>query len=134
MTSAPFDSAELLKRLVDHVVSQTEDIRTRLRELEDSLGALSNQGGGPAIPQPHGATATNRQKVYHAPTTADETAASSNSDGARLKAIEMALSGSSRAETGVCLSHDFRVADPSAILDDVFGPGTPPTARMPWAG
>ena len=40
--------------------------------------------------------------------------------GARLIALNMALSGSSREETARYLAENFTLADPEALLDDVF--------------
>jgi DivIVA domain-containing protein len=40
--------------------------------------------------------------------------------GARLVALNMALSGSSREETARYLAENFAVADPEALLDDVY--------------
>jgi len=42
-------------------------------------------------------------------------------DGARLVALQMAVAGSSREEVAEELQRAFRLADPSPILDDVFG-------------
>ena len=42
-------------------------------------------------------------------------------DGARLVALQMAVAGSTREEVHSELQRSFRLADPSPILDDVFG-------------
>ncbi len=42
-------------------------------------------------------------------------------DGARLVALQMAVAGSTREEVHAELQRAFRLADPSSILDDVFG-------------
>lgn len=42
-------------------------------------------------------------------------------DGARLVALQMAVAGSTREEVHAELQRSFRLADPSPILDDVFG-------------
>ena len=42
-------------------------------------------------------------------------------DGARLVALQMAVAGSTREEVHSELQRAFRLADPSSILDDVFG-------------
>ena len=41
-------------------------------------------------------------------------------EGARLIALNMALSGSSREETAAYLAEHFELADPDALLDDVY--------------
>ena len=42
-------------------------------------------------------------------------------DGARLVALQMAVAGSTREEVHSELQRAFRLADPAAVLDDVFG-------------
>jgi hypothetical protein len=51
--------------------------------------------------------------------------ADSQFDGARLVALQMAVAGSTREEVEAELRRAFRLADPSAILDDVFGESGP---------
>ena len=46
----------------------------------------------------------------------------------------MAAAGSTRAQIESHIRETVGVADPSPILDDVFGPGAPPDATVPWAG
>lgn len=46
-----------------------------------------------------------------------------------LLALELGVAGLSRDEVAARL----RAADPEAVLDAVFGPGTPPDARLPRA-
>jgi outer membrane biosynthesis protein TonB len=46
-------------------------------------------------------------------------------DGARLVALQMAVAGSTREEVEAELQRAFRLTDPSAILDDVFGESGP---------
>ena len=53
---------------------------------------------------------------------------------ARLMALQQAMAGRSRAEVEEDLRHGLRVDDPAAILDDVFGKGTPGEQRIPWSG
>ena len=45
---------------------------------------------------------------------------STDDSGARLIALNMALSGSSREETAAYLAEHFELADPAALLDDVY--------------
>ncbi len=47
-------------------------------------------------------------------------------DGARLVALQMAVAGSTRGEVAAHLSRAFQIGEPHAILDDVFGSGSPP--------
>ena len=50
-------------------------------------------------------------------------------DGARLVALQMAVAGSTREEVAAELQRAFRLQDPSAILDDVFGARRTPAAN-----
>ncbi len=47
-------------------------------------------------------------------------AAPSDEAGARIIALNMALGGSSREETAAYLAENFALADPDALLDDVY--------------
>ncbi len=51
---------------------------------------------------------------------------------ARLVAIEMAVGGSSRAEVEQHLRGRLAIADPDALLDDVFGPASHAGSRLAW--
>jgi hypothetical protein len=50
----------------------------------------------------------------------------------RLVAIEQAVAGANRGEVGRRLREEMGIDDPSAVLDDLFGRGTGPTARLTW--
>jgi DivIVA domain-containing protein len=49
-----------------------------------------------------------------------QSTASGDLDGARLVALNMALNGDSREETGRYLSENFEVPDPDRLLDEVY--------------
>jgi hypothetical protein len=51
---------------------------------------------------------------------------------ARLVAIEMAVSGSSRAEVEQHLRDQLGVAEPEPLLDDVFGAASTAGSRLAW--
>jgi hypothetical protein len=51
---------------------------------------------------------------------------------ARLVAIEMAVGGSSRAEVEQHLRDQLGVAEPTPLLDDVFGPASTAGSRLAW--
>jgi hypothetical protein len=53
---------------------------------------------------------------------------------AHAMALQMAMAGRTRGEVEDDLRHGLRLDDPQAVLDDVFGPGTPQDQRIPWAG
>ena len=55
-----------------------------------------------------------------APGLAPDSRRSDDDAGARLIALNMALSGSSREETAAYLAEHFELADPDALLDDVY--------------
>jgi hypothetical protein len=52
---------------------------------------------------------------------------------ARQAAIHMAAAGSTRAQVETQLRDFLGVAEPQALLDQVFGAGSEPEARVPWA-
>lgn len=60
------------------------------------------------------------QRVPESPRTVDDQS-DARFDGARLVALQMAVAGSTREEVHSELQRAFRLADPSSILDDVFG-------------
>jgi len=51
---------------------------------------------------------------------------------ARLVALQMAVAGGNRGDVDAHLRQTFGIADPSSILDDVFGPGSDPEKRVAW--
>jgi hypothetical protein len=116
------DAADRLMRLIDHVVAQTEGVRARVRQVETSLDLLSRKLSAPA-------TLKHATDVVAEPNPAP----ADESDRARLMAIEIALSGGSRGEVSDRLTQEFGVADPTPILDDVFGAGSADSSRMPWS-
>ncbi len=50
----------------------------------------------------------------------------------RSVAIEHAVAGATRREVGRHLQEELGVADPTRVLDDVFGSGSEPGARLSW--
>jgi hypothetical protein len=56
-----------------------------------------------------------------------------SANGARMVAIQMAAAGSTRVQVESHIRETVGVPDPSPILDEVFGPGSPPEATVPWA-
>jgi outer membrane biosynthesis protein TonB len=52
--------------------------------------------------------------------------------GARLVALQMAVAGGNRGEVEAHLRRAFELADPAAILDDIFGSGTDSQKRVVW--
>jgi len=56
-----------------------------------------------------------------------------SADGGRMVAIQMAAAGFTRAQVESHIRETVGVPDPGPILDEVFGPDTPPDATVPWA-
>jgi hypothetical protein len=94
MESAAPDPAARLQTVVEAVAVRAEEALQRLDDLSAALDAA------PAPPAP--------------PSIADP------ADPARLAAIELAVSGCSRAETAERLRERFPDTDVDAVLDDVF--------------
>jgi hypothetical protein len=103
-----------------------QGVRDAIRELRDDLKEL--RGGGEADPEP----VTGGAAVAHAEPPEDvkpmaereeptevQSAAGGN-EGARVIALNMALSGSSREETAAYLAENFELDDPEALLDEVY--------------
>jgi hypothetical protein len=104
-----------------------QGVRDAIRELREDLKTL--RGGEEAAPEPVAGGAS----VAHAEppeeikpaaereqTTEVQPSVPEGSEGARVIALNMALSGSSREETAAYLAENFELADPEALLDDVY--------------
>jgi len=68
-----------------------------------------------AAPEPEPAPEPERE-----PPPSAQPAAGADEAGARIIALNMALGGSSREETAAYLAEHFSLADPGALLDDVY--------------
>ncbi len=53
-------------------------------------------------------------------------------DDARLVGIQMAAAGRTRGQVREHLHSQLGIGDARAILDEIFGPGSPEDARVPW--
>lgn len=106
-----------LERLLAALRTSGENLTSGLAELQAQAGALGAATRPPAAdpaPQPGGAAAPHEQAP--SPTNgklADEA-------GARLAALNMALDGAPREQTAAYLAEHFTLADPDALLDDVY--------------
>jgi hypothetical protein len=96
--------------------------------LEDGLDKLRTDAaavGEPPLPAPPEPDAVPEPPVVaangHAELPADEA-------GARLIALNMALSGTPREETARFLAEHYALPDPEALLDDVYSRADPPSA------
>lgn len=118
----------------DHVAQvqdATAGMLSKLDELESELGRLlsalrasgerlaegleqlqADVGGVPAAPVP--------PPPEPSPAPAPVSSLPNDEAGARLIALNMALGGSPREETAAYLAEHFELADPEALLDDVY--------------
>jgi hypothetical protein len=113
---------DLGERVRGTIASLREDLR-ELRGSESERAAPAPEPG----PAPEPAEATPAPEPGPAPgaTPAPEPAGDAGgpaegNEGARVIALNMALNGSTREETGRYLAENFELDDPEALLDDVF--------------
>ena len=103
MESPAPDPAARLLTVVEAVAVRAEEARRRLDELSATLDDLAGRiDGAPRVDAAPGA----------APASP-----------ARLAAIEMAVSGATRAQAAQRLPSQFPGLDLTLVLDDVYGPG-----------
>jgi hypothetical protein len=115
--------ADEIERELDRLA---QGVRDAIRELREDLKAL--RGGEEAAPEP----VTGGAAVAHAEPPEDVKPAvereeptevqpaPAGNEGARVIALNMALSGSSRDETAAYLAENFELDDPDALLDEVY--------------
>lgn len=104
---APAAGAADLAELAEQVRVMVETVRARLDELTERIDALTAQlrPSAPAAPD----------------------------DAPRLLAVELAVVGATRADVDARLREHFGLRSTTELLDAVFGVGSPPGARLPWA-
>jgi hypothetical protein len=115
-SDAPSATAAQLAALAEQVRLTVETVRTRMDELTARVDALAAQLGAPAAPQPPSP-----------PTPGAD-------DAPRLLAVELAVAGATRADVDARLRERFGVSSTAELLDEVFGVGSAPSARLPWGG
>jgi hypothetical protein len=96
--------------LAEQVRATMEAVRARLDELTARVDALVAQ-------------------LAQQPSAASAPAAH---DAPRLLAIELAVAGATRADVDAELRRRFGVVSTGPLLDEVFGVGSAPGARLPW--
>jgi DivIVA domain-containing protein len=94
-----------------------------LARLREDVGTVGGEDGG-AVPEPPEPEAIPEPPVVAAePAPEPEpapVAAEADEAGARLIALNMALSGTPREETAAYLAEHYQLADAGALLDDVY--------------
>jgi len=115
------EAADGMLARLDDLESELGDLLTALRASGDRLIAglaeLQGQVGLGAEPDELAPEDTHAEDFAAA---APASVAGADEAGARLIALNMALSGSSREETARYLADHFAIAEPDALLDDVF--------------
>ena len=113
------DHVERVKQSADGMLAKLDDLE---RELGNLVAALRASGerlvAGLADLQAE--VAGGEPAPVEEPPVAPAPVVSTDDSGARLIALNMALSGSSREETARYLAENFTLEDPEALLDDVF--------------
>ncbi len=119
----------------DGMLARIEQLETELGALLDALkrsgerlteglAALQAEVGGVQAvnpPHPPPPPAAEEDFAAAAPVPEDEPELAEEDDAAaRIIALNMALGGSSREETAAYLQEHFTLADPAALLDDVY--------------
>ena len=121
--------AEASREASDHVTQvqqATAGMLSKLDELESELGRLlaalraSGERLSAGLEQLQADVAGAPADPVAGPKRAPVTPLPKDDEGARLIALNMALSGSSREETAAYLAEHFELADPDALLDDVY--------------
>jgi DivIVA domain-containing protein len=92
------------------------DMRARVEEMGGSVEVPEEPAPAdePVVEEP----AAEEPAAEEAPTAPSER--SSDEEGARLAALDLALSGAPREEAERYLAEHFDLADPAALLDDVY--------------
>lgn len=106
-TATRLDAVEETLRAVKADVGALEELSARLARtveaLEAEVGMLAEQARSEAS-EPSDAQSSRSRDL----------------DGARLVALNMALNGDSREETGRYLAESFEIAEPERLLDEVY--------------
>jgi ABC-type transporter Mla subunit MlaD len=119
-----------LQRLSDSVRDELSALKADLEELravKEGIGSVPAEAAATPVaeeaapapvtaPEPAPAPVTDEP----APAAAAPAPAGAGLDGARVIALNMALSGSSREETAHYLSENFELDDPDALLEEVY--------------
>lgn len=108
-----------LNALLEGLRRSGERLNEGMAKLHEQAAWLTPQPAEPAPPEPPEAEPVEAPEPGpvepHAPA-----AVNGDEAGARLIALNMALSGTPREETARYLAENYRLADPDALLDDVY--------------
>lgn len=120
-----------LAALAEQVRVTVETVRARVDELTARIDALTAQlvaqsAAPPPLPPP--ARPVPEPLPPPLPPTPDP------DDAPRLLAVELAVAGATRADVDARLRERFGVSSTALLLDEVFGVGSSPGARLPWGG
>jgi hypothetical protein len=104
----------------------TQGVRDAIRDLREDLKELRREDEAAPEPVTAGAAVAHAEPpedvkpaAEREQTTEVQPPAAGN-EGARVIALNMALSGSSREETAAYLAENFELDDPDALLDEVY--------------
>jgi DivIVA domain-containing protein len=117
------DHVARVQSAADGMLAKLDQLESELTRLMTSLRAAGEQlTEGLAALQADVAQGAPRDAVpaVETPPAADPAPPDGGDAGARLVALNMALSGSSREETAAYLAEHFALADAEALLDDVY--------------
>jgi DivIVA domain-containing protein len=115
-----------LNRLLDALRASGEKLNEGLAQLQRDVGEFGGETAEPEVAAPRDEVTPPGDEVSPPP---DEVSAPSRDDvaplngdeaGARLIALNMALSGTPRDETAAYLAEHYDLADAEALLDDVY--------------
>jgi DivIVA domain-containing protein len=113
-----------LDQLEGELGSLLDALRKSGERLNDGLARLHEQVGDMAgAPAESGETVAREpepQPVAESEPEPEQAAADGDEAGARLIALNMALSGTPREETARYLADNYALADPEGLLDDVY--------------
>jgi DivIVA domain-containing protein len=115
-------AAGLVSRLDDlqgELDTLLDGLRQSATRLTEGLAEL-HQRAADLGPEPAPAAPPEPEPVAEEPEPEPEPATEADEAGARIIALNMALGGSSREETAAYLDEHFSLADPDALLDDVY--------------
>ena len=118
VTARLSERAEQIERSLQALADSVRDDLSALKADLEELRAVG-EGVGERPPQP---PSEPRPEPRPAPPTEppDPEPAAEGHEGARVIALNMALSGSPRDETARYLSENFELDDPEALLDEVY--------------